>query len=341
MLFVAMGGHLITTFISLFLFHDIFLVGQNIFSFCFYGVIEVLWRKKDSGENVFTFMFLVILELLFQCAVSAIYIGWEGGYQNFCFIVFTTSFLNIYEKDRQKSIFHSKVIQTCSIAVYTFISIRCHVEAPIKEFSPEHLTLIRQSNAFIIFLIGAYLASVFNARYRHSITKLKREADFDELTQLNNRHAIRKYFDEVRHDREENGTEFGICILDIDDFKKINDSYGHNIGDEVLKAIAAALKSIESDTLSVCRWGGEEFLVISQYGSYKQNFVSTINLLRNSISEIIFNFPEKNICFSITMTAGCAFSDTGLKVHEIIDQADNRLYWGKRNGKNKTIFSDN
>ncbi|MBS7261110.1 MAG: hypothetical protein KIG91_05555 [Treponema sp.] len=58
--------------------------------------MQIVWHKKSSEERVFTIIFLVSMELLLQATVSAIYLGWDGGYQNFCFIIFATSFLNIY-----------------------------------------------------------------------------------------------------------------------------------------------------------------------------------------------------------------------------------------------------
>ncbi len=341
LLFLIMGTNLVTCIASAFFIKDLFLVIQNLISFSYYLVLQIVWLKKKTWNRFFSITFLIVIELLVQVTVSAFYLGWDAGFQNFCFITFTVSFLNIYEQDLKTNKLHYKLIHFFSIFFYILISLRVHFEEPIKILPAEQLEIIRQVNGLIIFFIAIYLSTIFSTSYKQSVRKLKRDANIDELTQLFNRHAIRDKFDDAKRNLLEQKVNFGICILDIDDFKIINDSYGHNIGDEVLIRIAQVLKTIESDSISVCRWGGEEFLIIDQYGKYKENFVSRINILRTSIQELVFSYPERNIEFSITVTAGCSFSESNLAIHELIDQADNRLYWGKRNGKNKTIFSDN
>lgn len=341
MLFLAMGNHLITGLSSAFLTHDILLVSQNIFSFLFFGCMQLYWNKHKTTSRLFTIIFLCVMELLLQVSIAGYYLGWGAGFQNFCFITFTVSFLNIFESSRTKSKLHYKVIHLTSVTVYIFLVLHNHFGKPVKVLPEEQLELIRVINSALIFFIAMFLSSVFSARYKSSIRKLKRFADIDELTQLYNRHAIRSKFDEAKKYLIENKINFGICILDIDDFKLINDSYGHNIGDDVLSEISKILKAAENETVSVCRWGGEEFLIIDQYGKNKDEFISRIDTIRKSISDLTFLYPDKNIRFSITVTAGCSFSESNLEIHELIDQADNRLYKGKNSGKNKTVFSDN
>lgn len=326
---------------SLFFTLDPVLITQCIVAIIFFGATCIIWKKSKDENIVFSLIFAFAVHLLIQSAVSSFYLGWKAGFQNYCFIIFTSSVLYVYEKDKKKARMHYNWTHFLSIFIYILLSLRNHFEPPIKEFTPNQLKLIMQGNAAVTFGIGIVLVGLFNADYKTHTGKLIRYADLDELTQILNRHAIRRHFDDVYNSFKNNSQNFAICIFDIDDFKRINDTYGHSIGDDVLAQIGRVLQSLETERTVFCRWGGEEFLVLDQYGDYKENFLSKINILRNSISEMTFSYPEKDISFNIEVTAGIAFSEKDVPIHELIDKADNRLYWGKRNGKNQAVFTDN
>ena len=88
-------------------------------------------------------------------------------------------------------------------------------------------------------------------------------ASQDGLTGLLNRGAIEKALEEESHRSLRHGSPFSVIIFDIDHFKKVNDTYGHNAGDEVLKNVSAAVAGLVRTTDKVGRWGGEEFLVLA------------------------------------------------------------------------------
>lgn len=320
---------------------DLILFCQCIVAIIFFATTHLVWVKKKDENRVFSLVFAFAIHLLLQAAVSSFYMGWDAGFQNYCFIIFISSFLYIYEKDKEKARRHYKLTHIVSIFIYVLLSLRAHFEAPLKDFSPTQIEVIRTWNSVINFGIAIVIAGMFNADYKSNTKKLRRYADLDDLTQINNRHAMKQHFEDIYSSFKNHSQNFAICIFDIDDFKSINDTYGHSIGDDVLAQIGRILQSLETEKTISCRWGGEEFLIIDQYGDYKENFLSKINILRNSISEMTFSYPEKNISFHVEVTAGIAFSENGVPIHELIDKADNRLYWGKRNGKNQTVFADN
>ncbi|MCF0242436.1 MAG: GGDEF domain-containing protein [Treponema sp.] len=340
-LFVTLFAHILITAISAFYLKDLFLVLQNVLSFIFYAIIEITTKKHEDEKRSIIILFLIMNGLLFQATVSGIYLGWEAGFQNFCFVTIVASFLHYHEEDYKKEQLMKHLLTLGSILVYSFLLIWCNLKSPLRIMSHQNLLVVSQTNAAIAFVVAIFISSIFSKKLKDSMKILKHKADIDELTQLFNRHAIRTHFDSVREDWSIFKTPYAVCILDIDDFKIINDTYGHNIGDDVLKAIGKILKTYSTETTIPCRWGGEEFLIIDQFGSNPEAFISKVNKIRHDISKIKFNYPAKKISFSITVTSGCAFSEPNLPIHQLIDKADNRLYWGKRNGKNQTIYKDN
>ncbi len=158
--------------------------------------------------------------------------------------------------------------------------------------------------------------------------KLKRENDFlreqvckDALTKLNNRRAL------------ENIDEYDSLILgDIDHFKVINDTYGHLVGDEVLVEISLVFKKFVRDTDLVCRWGGEEFLILLKNCNDHDAYAKA-SIFKEKIMELSEKFG-----FDITMSFGVSnLSESTLE--SAIKKADEAMYTSKREGRNKvTVY---
>lgn len=129
-------------------------------------------------------------------------------------------------------------------------------------------------------------------------------------------------------------TNFHILMLDIDFFKKINDTYGHLIGDKVLIEIS---KTIQKNIRSIdvlCRYGGEEFIIL--INNLSDNEVTSIaQNIRKDISKIKFN--TNNLSFSVTISIGVAKYKESFDCNEIISIADTALYEAKKSGRNKVI----
>ena len=126
-----------------------------------------------------------------------------------------------------------------------------------------------------------------------------------------------------------------ICIGDIDDFKKINDIYGHLCGDYVLQNISEIMrKSFGFENVDICRWGGEEFVFMFCNDDIDSAFVKVENL-RKTIENKNFVYENNNI--SITMTFGIIERDSGKVDDVLLKSADKLLYRGKINGKNVVV----
>ncbi len=183
------------------------------------------------------------------------------------------------------------------------------------------------------------VSKINNKRYLvtfHNITKeiaekvtLSYDAEIDELTQIYNRKKFNTMLSYSIRKWEMNGTPFSIILFDIDHFKKINDTYGHDIGDKVLVELSALMKNLLRNNDLLARWGGEEFVILSPNTALKDAHVFA-NRLRKEIERFPFSYIENVTCsFGITdYTAG----DTQ---ESLLKKADEALYLSKANGRNR------
>ncbi|MCD4818778.1 MAG: GGDEF domain-containing protein [Candidatus Cloacimonetes bacterium] len=164
---------------------------------------------------------------------------------------------------------------------------------------------------------------------------LKEIARTDPLTDLPNRRAILEKIDYEKTRFERTHSSYVLSICDIDNFKKINDTYGHDFGDFVLKKLAKIMKSTLRKQDTVGRWGGEEFLIMLPETNLKGGKIA-IEKLRKDIEKEGFEYQKKNI--KVTMTFGIKLNDKTISTQEVVGLADKALYHGKKTGKNKVVI---
>ena len=156
--------------------------------------------------------------------------------------------------------------------------------------------------------------------------------EFDALTGLNNRRFADKKLEDIRIRTVELGIKYCVCIADIDFFKKVNDTFGHEMGDEVLRRVAAKLKAGMVGKGIAARWGGEEFLIIFENRE--------IDIARREL-EIIMDevrtiwVPDSDR--QITMSFGLTALEPGESIDEALKRADDNLYQAKEGGRNQII----
>lgn len=164
-------------------------------------------------------------------------------------------------------------------------------------------------------------------QYKMEIRKLKR----DYLTDLYNRFAIIEKIEELK------GKQYTLIMGDIDHFKRINDGYGHLVGDYVLKGISQLLvKHIDTNGI-VGRYGGEEFIIVVPELKVEESF-KLIEKIRKLIQKTKIKV-KYNDCikeFYVSMTFGLTGSDPKKSINEMIGEADSALYTGKHNGRNQS-----
>lgn len=155
----------------------------------------------------------------------------------------------------------------------------------------------------------------------------------DELTGLLNRRACNDFAKRAFEQASRDGTPVSIVLLDIDDFKRINDTYGHNIGDVALREMGEGLSRICHSDAAVARFGGEEFIAIMD-GAKNSDALAMCECIHAHVATIL-----KGIC-PVTVSIGVATRSGyfGPNFDELLTQADNALYQAKTNGKNTTVI---
>lgn len=168
--------------------------------------------------------------------------------------------------------------------------------------------------------------------------KVEIKASRDGLTKIYNRGTFNEKFVQelMRHRRY--GYELSVLMLDLDFFKKINDTFGHQAGDEVLKQTAQALKSSLRNTDIAARYGGEEFVVLLPHTN-KDDAWKLAERIRAKVAEMRFKFDGSGA--SITCSIGVASMHPGclLKEEELLEQADKALYQAKQGGRNMVAIA--
>jgi len=163
---------------------------------------------------------------------------------------------------------------------------------------------------------------------------LKRLARYDSLTGLFNRRVMEELLTKESSRAFRTHRGFGVAIADIDDFKKVNDTYGHDCGDIILIEIANIFQRNIRLTDSVGRWGGEEFLFILTETTAEGAYIA-MDRIRKAVAAEIFDYRQNPI--EITLTIGLSFHHGDPSSKEIVNQADQALYRGKKNGKNQLV----
>ena len=159
-------------------------------------------------------------------------------------------------------------------------------------------------------------------------------ATTDGLTELYNHRYFKEQMRQMIESSSRYGSLFSLIILDIDFFKKFNDTYGHQAGDAVLKQVAQTLKRNVRSSDIVCRYGGEEMSIILPNTDYDMA-VATADKLCKRIATRSFKLPNnKEVSVNISLGAS-TFPIDGINAEEIIEMADKRLYNAKQTGRNK------
>lgn len=179
--------------------------------------------------------------------------------------------------------------------------------------------------AALLVLVVLY----WNRKLRTLNTALERLSVTDKLSGLFNRLKLDEILDAEIRRAERSGQTFGIILLDIDHFKRINDSHGHQTGDQVLVAVARLLAGNTRQTDAVGRWGGEEFLIVCPHTDVAGAGKLADNLRRAFENE---DFP---VVHRLTASFGVTCWQAGDLAEQIVGRADAALYAAKKQGRNR------
>ncbi len=168
------------------------------------------------------------------------------------------------------------------------------------------------------------------------IRKLSDEVSTDPLTQIANRRGMMRAFETEQAKMQRDGTTLAIGLLDVDNFKKLNDTLGHQTGDEALKFLARRVGELLRPVDVVARYGGEEFVVLLPATGLEEA-QQVLTRLQRTLSAEFFEHEDKKVF--ITFSAGVTLYRAGEAIETTLDRSDVALYEAKRTGKNRTCMN--
>ena len=290
----------------------------------FYALCFFLIKRKQY----YPYALLCGNEYFALVSVTTVMLGFSSGFHFYLIALCVVSFFTTYFS-KTKNIKGSIVWVGLSLIIYLVLFFITEFNNPYYVMEKWLEITLFTTHAIVVFGIIATYLLVF-VKYALSLEKrIINESRTDELTQISNRYGLYDYFDQT----EDKSTKV-LALFDIDDFKVINDKYGHTAGYFILKRVAEITTNV-LDGSFVCRYGGEEFVVVFDKDE-QSSIIDRLEVLRKSIAEETFEFEGTKIHLTITMGAINYLKDTSLE--KWVELADEKMYSGKKSGKNKTVI---
>lgn len=288
-------------------------------------------------KNIERYMGIAFLEIWIHMMFGILSFGWTPCYQNWCFGMIVAYFLPAFNSNNSSK--HRPFFYAFIIMFTYFLLATCYpfIDLSIKiELSNTMNTILFIANNLFVFITITLFALFYTSNRERKELELSRKADYDQLTELYNRHAIVQLSDQLIKMAKETKKSYYVAILDIDFFKKVNDTYGHNAGDIVLKKVASIIKAFSIRGIIPARWGGEEFVMLAPHNMKYKDFTKTLEILRIKISEVKFDVGN-DTKINITISIGAAEIKKYTSLEESIKKADAKLYKAKQTGRNKLV----
>ena len=310
----------------------------NIFSVLTY--VFCFWLMHGDREYYLAIFFIAYIEIILHSFAASICVGWQFGFAQYILAIVPVGFYTCYRLEIKRHRFTiatlAAVFAAVSFLFCKFLSFFWEPVVVLDNVVLEFVLYVFNSLCAFTFLIIFSLIFIFEIRLssnqlKHQNAILDKLASTDPLTGLYNRRSMDIFLSQA----VETESNFALIMCDIDDFKKVNDTYGHDLGDVVLKGVASITAEQVKEKGYVCRWGGEEILILLNNASEENTFRIAENIRRN-VSNRMFDLNEKWVHCSLTL--GIAFHHTDEAVEETITRADYKLYRGKRSGKNVVIM---
>lgn len=306
------------------------LICINLASMLIYAIALLLNRNGRTNAAIF----LMNAEICCYCVSNAVLLGWEASTQWFL----PTAMLPcqiLYPIDKRIKRFYLSLLSAAMLGCYL---LRIYSQ-PVYDTNVSLVVLLN-----IITVVGATViclefsrigTALTEAYYKQRIDNLSSDAYVDSLTGLWNRRYATEKLTAMTADTCQGGAVFSLAMLDVDFFKKVNDTHGHPFGDIVLRKLSNCIvQHFRAHDIAV-RWGGEEFLIIlpSTTGLHTRKKMEAFrHTIQNMVTE------SESIRQQITVTIGISEYHSGMSIHHAIEQSDIALYAGKNNGRNQVVL---
>lgn len=303
------------------------IIGLALFS------LSMLLNKRTDDIHA---IWLAYIGINIFSLAGVISLGWSSGFYFYLLIVAPLLFLHPIGSLRIKA-----AMTALSVIHLVLLSQIFQGETSLYQTSPALLSLINFANVMALFVILAYFMFIYSWAAKQSEKRLKELSSLwenlaskDMLTGLYNRRAMTDFLSEEVSRVNRGDKTFTLAMIDIDKFKSINDTYGHQAGDEVIKSISQIMSGHFRHHDMIARWGGEEFVIAFPETSI-QSAASISDSLRKKIVATIILADGHDIQITVTIGLSSYKHEAGLDA--CINDADQALYFGKEAGRNQVI----
>jgi diguanylate cyclase (GGDEF)-like protein/PAS domain S-box-containing protein len=195
---------------------------------------------------------------------------------------------------------------------------------------------VRDERGAIVGAVETFTDAGIIARTEARLQELERLAMVDSLTGIGNRRSLEIALDARAEELKRYGWPYGVLVLDLDKFKRINDRHGHETGDQVLKMVAATFAHTSRASDTVGRWGGDEFLAVLSNAN-EAGLRAASERIRAMIERSVLRTSTGPL--SITVSIGGALAAPGMAVDDLVRLADRRVYTAKATGRNRVSLA--
>lgn len=194
---------------------------------------------------------------------------------------------------------------------------------------------LRDDSGAIIGAVEVFSDATTRQRIQDELSELKQLSLADPLTGLGNRRSVLREFERRLAEFKRYAIPLGLLFVDIDEFKRVNDTYGHAVGDRVLVAVGQTLKNALRGMDTVCRWGGEEFLALLPRVD-EPTFRSVAERMRRFVEASPIPLPEGTL--KVTISVGGALAAPNDTLNSLVSRADTMMFKAKQRGRNCTLL---
>ena len=301
--------------------------------------IYFFYPKNISFEKKLLAQLIVLIEVFLHSCLDCYFFGKACGFQFWLFGTFCSMyipFLDIWLNKTQIKVYKCFRFFVCICFLYFTWPYTKWVFQSVYAPNDKVASILYAINALFAFSAISSYSGFYIKVMEKNVDDLFNLASHDSLTGLYSRqYLIQIMEDEINKQKEAGEYTLCVAILDIDFFKKINDSYGHLAGDTVLKEVGYYLKELEKDDIYAGRYGGEEFIIFSANPEGYEKFCSKMNTLNISVQNHRFIVGSNKV--HITVSIGTAEFTSDSTMEEFIKKADDNLYIAKESGRNLVV----
>ena len=310
--------------------HRVLWIVGNLLFVLIYGHLIGMTYRNHTRKALTWYNVVTVAAVCFNVGL----IGWNSGIQPFLFVLVL---IDLIFTCRNRWNQCAVVLFLCVIRLALYFYCRMYATTIQLQIFYDIFLQVFTTVAvfFMLYLNGMMLArdsQIIERKLMKYNKELQRAANTDMLTKLWNRLFLMQYMEKKVASPD---IFMSIAIGDIDFFKKVNDTYGHECGDEVLRTLAAVFKKEMEGHGVVARWGGEEFIFVFE-GVNGDEAMVLLDHLQRVVRDTVINY--EGLQLKVTMTFGLVEYNTKLRLDENINIADERLYIGKEKGRDRIIY---